>query len=755
MKASFISFYLRRQVLLWVLFACALQIHAQPQIYFSSLGTTKVSLRFSSINYRIEYQLDSVSTYNSPQFRRKFVSAWNDTVMGLVLNTEYFFRSRFVDGTGSPVSGWSGTYYKTASYPLPDLFRQTTATAVLSTPTYKYAHYTETYFELWYDTVPGFNSSQLRKISGNTLYAIYKLGLIQNHKSYYLRARVVDGSESLPWKTIHVVNRFRPNIKLQPNSGCTDTSIAYYISFSNYIYDAVSFSNKTYVRRGNLTDSFSSNSFGFNLQVQDTNSVRIYTITDIRYDSATLKYIDTLVYGNLLGSTGQVNYYFTSNPLNAINFSGNSCNTTIELELYEDSSLSNLLSTKTNTNGKTNGDISIESGWDFFKQNVMRFRSVRFGYKSEWRYIYPKDFTPRIGHSSFPGVDSTTSKWTIYRYYTFPGKKLEVLLDINPSFNSPKRKQYLINDSSEFYLESLFGHYNYVKCRITDGTQFSNWSNTVSKAFTTAPLNGITVGITHPNGNLYVYPYAGLNGVHLQLGKDPLKLKYNLDKVDNYFPDTFDFVKDDQVFFRARRFTPIDTSVWSKVQSFVYKTNQAICMSPKITYNGNRFGKDTFDIRWIERDPAVSTGYHLYLAKSPAAFSIEGIIELPAGSTSANIRRRDFPKSWYFAVYPRCISTKYYSPLGAVWYPLDPLVSVYSAGSDETIQVFYNSSRNALECEADFAFDCSVYDLSGRLVTEQVLDTASPLNLPSLNSGIYYAKLCNGNTCYTLKFFVP
>ena len=757
MKAVFISIRKRRQVLLWVLFTCALKAYAQPQIYFNSQGSTNVSLRFSSINYRIEYQLDSVSTYSSPQFRRKFVSAWTDTVMGLSLNTEYFFRSRFVDGTGSPVSSWSGTVYKTATYPLPDLFKQTTATATLSTPVYKYTHYTETFFELWYDTVPGFNSSQLKKFSGSTLYAIYKLGLIQNHKSYYLRARVADGTESLPWKTIHVVNRFRPSVKLQPNGGCTDTSIAYYLSFSNYISDAVSFSNKTYVRRGNKVDSFTGNSIGVNLQIQDSNSIQVFCNTSIQYDSATVSYKDTQIFRNILGSIGQISYDFTSDPKNVIYFNGSSCNTFIELELYEDSTLSNRLNTRTNTNGKTNGIIGFVSNWDYFKQNVLRYRSIRFGYVSEWSYIYPKDFTPRIAHTSFPGgADTTSSKWTVYRYYTFPGKQLEVWLDVDPSFNSPKRKQYFINDSSEFYLESLFGNYNYVKCRLTDGTQFSKWSNTASKPFTSAPLNRLNFSMTHPMGYFSIFPYANVYGVQLQLGKDAQNLNYNLDRAENNIPDTFDFVRNEQVYFRARRYTPIDTSVWGKVQSFVYYTNQNICMSPKITYNGNRFGKDTFDIRWIERDPAASTGYHLYLAKSPAAFSIEGIIELPAGSTSANIRRRDFPNSWYFALYPNCKFNKSYSPLGAVWYPLDPLVSVQSAGAyNDATQVFYNSSRNALECAADFAFDCSVYDLNGRLLTEQALDAATPLYLPALNSGIYYAKLCNGSTCYTLKYFVP
>ena len=702
----------------------------------------------------IEYQYDSVPSYNSPQFRRKITNTGYDSVSGLSFEKQYFFRCRYVNANGDPTSNWSQTVYSTATYPLPELFNQNTPKAFLNTPIYNYLHRYTTYFELWFDTVSSFNSSRLKKFSSNTLYTYHKLALIKNHQDYYLRARVVDGSASLPWKTVHVQNVFKPNVSFNSNGGCTDTSIAYYLSFYNYLSDAVSFSNKTKLKYGTYQDSFSSNSLGINLQIKDSNSVYFYTRTLVNYDSSTLEYTDTQVFRNLLGSNGQTNYTFRSMPQNAIYFSGNSCNTNIELELYADSTLATLLKSQSKSNGKFGADIWFETDWDYFKKNVMRYRSVRFGIKSDWQYIYPKDFKLRIDHPIQAAQDTTFSQWTIYRNFLFPGKKLEVLLDVNGDFNSPKLKTFLINDSSEFYLESLFDFYNYTKCRIRDGVNTSNWSNVVGKPFTSAPMNGATLNISHPTGNLYYYPFSRLGGIQMQMGTNPSQYQYNIFNAPNMFTDTFDFVKNEQVYYRLRRYTPIDTSVWSKAGSFIYKTDPGICISPVIIYNGNRFGRDTFNIRWKEKDPSSSTGYYLYLSKGPFAASIEGIIEIAANSTSINLRRNDFPLSYYYAIYPKCANNRAYSQVQTKWFPLNPLLGLDAYAGDETEYIFFNQDKKLLMSQLEIESQCEVYDLNGKCLFKGVLSAMKPVYLPTLSSGIYFVKQTNQNLSQTTKFIV-
>ncbi len=176
---------------------------AQPNFYFNSQGSLNVSFRMLPASNLIEYQYDSVSTYNSPQFRRKIINKDFDSASGLSFEKQYFFRCRYVNANGDPTSNWSQTTYNTATYPLEGLFKQTTSKAILSAPIYKFLNRYSCFFELWYDTVASFNSSQLKKISSNTLYTYHKLGLIKNFKNYYLKARVIDGSNALPWKTIH------------------------------------------------------------------------------------------------------------------------------------------------------------------------------------------------------------------------------------------------------------------------------------------------------------------------------------------------------------------------------------------------------------------------------------------------------------------------------------------------------------------------------------------------------------------------
>ena len=744
--------------LFYVLFVCVFLLtnktaKAQPSLYFTSQGSLKVGLSFSQVSGLIQYQYDSVSNYSSPQFRSKIINVGYDSVSGLSFEKQYFFRCRYVNANGDPTSNWYQTTYATAAYPLIELFKQNTSKAILNKPIYKYSHWFSTYFELWYDTVPGFNSSQLKKYSSNTLYSLHNIALIKNKKEYYLRARVIDGSNSLPWKTIHVRNDFKPTVSLTSNGGCTDTSIAYYLYFSNYVYDAVTFSNKTYVKYGSFRDSFTNYSYGINIQIKDTNAVYFYSKTYVQYDSAVLNYNDTQVYRNLLGASGQINYLFRSMPKNAIYFTGASCNTKIELELYSDSTLGNLLNTQTKINGKIPTEIWFETNWDYFKNNVLRYRSIRFGTKSEWTYIYPRNYAPSINHPIQAATDTTTSKWTVYREFLFPGKKLEVLLDVNSNFNSPKLKSYTINDSSEFYLESLFDSYNYVKCRITDGVTKTNWSKIASKPFTAAPLNNVTLSITHPTGNLYTYPSSRLNGVQVKMGTDSNNLRYNVIDVPNMFMDTFDFVSNDKVYFKLRRYTGIDTSIWSKMSSFVYKANSNICMSPVIVYNGNRFGKDTFDIRWKERDPGNSIGNYLYFAKSPTPGSIGGIIEIPKGINFINLRRRDYPVDWYYAVYPKCGFNKTYSQIATKWFPLNPLVSIDNE-EESIIQVYYNYEQKTLLSNTDFEQEFEVYDLNGKTIRQGLISKDAPVDLSMLGNGIYIVKLTAQNNCQTFKIVV-
>jgi hypothetical protein len=744
--------------LFYVLFVCVFLLtnktaKAQPNFYFNSQGSLNVSFRMLPASNLIEYQYDSVSTYNSPQFRRKIINKDFDSASGLSFEKQYFFRCRYVNANGDPTSNWSQTTYNTATYPLEGLFKQTTSKAILSAPIYKFLNRYSCFFELWYDTVASFNSSQLKKISSNTLYTYHKLGLIKNFKNYYLKARVIDGSNALPWKTIHVQNDFKPTVSLNSNGGCTDTSIAYFLIFSNYFSDAVSFSNKTYVQYGSYKDSFTSNSYGVNIQIKDTNSVYFYCKTKVLYDSAEINYTDTQAFRNLLSASGQISYLFRSMPQNTIYFIGASCNTNIELELYSDSSFRTLIKAQTKSNGKINSAISFDTDWDYFKTNVLRYRSIRFGVKSAWNYIYPKDYVPSIDHPIQAAQDTTFSKWTIYRNYVFSGKKLEVLLDVNNNFNSPKLKSFLIKDSTEFYLESLFGDYNYAKCRITDGVLKTNWSNIVGKPFTASPLNKVTFSIIHPTGNLYIYPFSRLNGVQVKMGTDSNNFRYNLFDVPNMFMDTFDFVNDEIVYFKMRRYTSIDSSVWSKMKTFVYKANSSICISPIIVYNGNRFGKDTFNIRWKEKEPSGSIGNYLYFGNKPNADNIEGVIEIPKGVNFINLRRRDYPINWFYAVYPKCAYNRAYSQVATKWYPLNPLVSVGSF-EEQYNQVFYNFDQKTLVSNSESTLEYSVYDLSGKNLYHGQIDNRVSVDLSSLNSGIYVVKVVNQNICETFKIIV-
>ncbi|MCC6817763.1 MAG: T9SS type A sorting domain-containing protein, partial [Bacteroidia bacterium] len=666
---------------------------------------------------------------------------WTDTVMGLKLGRNYNFRSRQIRSDGSAQSNWSGTIYTTAYYPLSNLYRSGQYSNIITSPINKItqAYYPET--QIWFDVLPDFSSPNAIKTSrANSSTPVY-IPLYTNHDTFYMRSKVVDKDDSLPWKTIQIITDFKPTISINSSNPCNDSSI-YYISI--YYNMSSTFQNNnciSYIEYNNKIDSNINRFYTKSIGITDNSPLRIRT--NFQYSEGTVSnsFTDTTFVLDPLNISKPLNYSFQTIPNSIISFIPQSCNTGIELEHHTDTNYNSLISVQYKNNKTLGTLLQFNTNWDVFSGTALRYRILRAGIKGQWIKIPNGSYTPNIVYSSQIGIDTSYSNWTITRTNPYTGKNLEIELDISNQFNTSKIKRYLIKDSVNFKLESLFGKNNFVRCRLVSGTYKSQWSNTVSKHFSTGSLQSAYTIFTHPNWSYSLGIAQDYAGAEIQFGHSPTELNIQYNKLKTSIPDTFDYVDGDTVYFRIRRFTPIDTSNWSGLLKAVYKGSNSLCFTPKILHNGVGNNLDTFHLKWLDKNPNYSEGFQLMFG--PKINEFKGFLDIPKGTNSIAINRKQYPSNWLFGLYPKCSITKSYSSLLPEWYALDGRNTAIEDNKWEAPLIYFNQELNAFTNNSEFDYTIQLYDQVGRLIFEGEILAFQNLTVGDLAQGIYHLSVIN------------
>lgn len=710
---------------------------AQVSLSFRSSGSCIANFQVSNINFNAEIQFDTSQNFNTPLLRTKISKgSWTDTVMGLKLGRTYYFRSRQVQTDGVPRSGWSNTQYTTANYPFSNLYNSGKYTNILQNPTHKFIHPYDPKLYFWTDVSPSFNSPRLQKFTrAASDYTPIFVNLYKEHDTLYIRSKVVDQTDSLPWKDLMLIADFRPVVSYGANAPCTDSN-TYRLNVNGYIYTSFTNNNITYyIVQNSGIDSFKSSNFFNNYNLSNNDPIKIITKGYLYEDTFSTQFTDTLIISDPIDLSKPLGYNMQNQ---VITFYTYTCNkTTVELQLHQDTNFNSLINTQTAGTSSSSNQISFTTTWDPFTSQGLRYRVNRLGIWGPWINFSNQSYVPKIIYSGNIGIDTSTSKWTITRVNP-TNKMLEIELDNTLLFNSVKKKSYLINDASSYNLESLFGLFNYSRCRVVIGTYKSPWSNTVSKNFV-KDISNCYLSFSHPDCS-YTIPFSMyFSGAEIQVGYSAKSLPIHINKVNSVFQDTFKFKDKDTVYFRIRRYTPIDTCSWSPVFKSLFRSNSFICATPKIIYNGFRNQLDTFHVVWIDKNSYIEGAQLMF---GPRSYDFRGIIDVPAGVNRYIIKRSDYPAGWWFAVYPKCSSTRSYSSVLPGWY----MFNGQKIGIDQSIDnslVYFSQDRQCLVNPGESEFDFIVYDQVGHQVYQGHLNAYDRNDLPDLSTGVYHIILNN------------
>lgn len=730
---------MKRFIFLICIIAVYQSLEAEVYISFNAMGPSKTTLKFSNINWWVEYQFDSTGNFNSPIFRTKISKgSWTDTVMGLRLNKTYYFRSRQVRSDGTVMSNWVNTTYNTARYPLAQFINSGNFVNYVTYPLHKFTYNYFNKADFWYDVSPDFNSPLVYKTSRANDYSPIYLPMYGKYDTLYIRAKVDDDFDSLPWKTVMLVKAFKPILSTAGKSPCNDSSKFNVDLIYNFPTTFSSNTWKTYVIYKGQLDSFAFKSFSKSYELTDNSPFTVITNGQFSEDTFSGSFTDTTLLEDPLKLNQALNYKINTVPNMSILIYPGDCNTGIELELHSDSTYSNLLSTQYKNNKSSGSALQFLTNWSYFDGSALRYRIIRCGIKGKWFNIPTGNYKPSIGYPIQLGVDTTNSSWTISHNNYILGKQLEIEHDIHIDFITSKKRTYIINDTSKFKLESLFGNYNFVRCRIIDGTYKSQWSNTVSKKFTLGSISKPSNHFTQPSwicqSNTYIF-----SGLQMRFGHSSGQMKYMVLNPQNMFTDIYDFADGDTVYYQLRLFTPIDTSSWSIVFKHIFKGSVDKCFVPWINYNGYQNGLDTFLLSWKDKNPVYTTGFKIYLGPSKREF--KGEIELPKTQSSFVIVRKSYPSNWYFALYPACVSPMTYTTIEPEWYPLNGqntnLDMVYIP------EIYYSLESGTVFNNSETAYSIKLYDNMGRLIMETSIEAGGSHSLSGINEGIYHIQYDN------------
>lgn len=732
---------MKRIILILLLSFSFVLCQAQVSVNFDKIGTTIVYMRFSNISYWVECQIDTSDLFNSEKRRSKISKGtWTDTFSGLKLGKSYYIRSRQIKNDGTPISNWSGVYYPTAYYPFITYDDVKNGVIYLNSPKQSLNHYNDVETHFWYDTTPDFNSIHLKKYIFKKNTTPIQLKLYENHDTFYYKTFVKDANDSLPWITVKVITDFKPSINMSKVYPCHDSTIYkfnFYYNMNKYFADL--YSDVRVYQNNKLITSFNDvyKSTVFRLNSYDPIEVR--SIITYNIDTSLYTVYDTSFFKDLTGVNSKNQYTIQTIPSNSIRIFGPSCTYfKVELQEHSDNQYNQLLSSQIKDTS-LNSPVTIYTDWSQFSSTALRYRIIVGNDTGIWFNIPNLDYKPIINFYTQNSLDSIYSTWSIYRTNPIIGKFLEVELDINSSFNSLKKKTYLIRDSVKFNLESLFGAYNYVRCRLIDGAYISPWSNTVKKEFSKGTLHFIPMVFRHPtwhfNTSIQIY-----NGWDFNYGHAPNLLNRHILTSNSWLPDTFDFVNGSQVYYRLRRYTPIDTSEWTTVFNGKYTIDNSICALPKILHNGYQNNSDTFHLVWLDKDPVNSKGYLLTFGPMPNTY--KGLIEVNKGTNNLVVHKYTIPPNWYFSIYPVCPSNKTNPTLSPEWFQINTKTDLQS-GNFYSKTVFYDSENNRVVNLSQQTQSVKIYDQNGRLVMDTSLEAGGNIELIDLNTGIYSAVLIN------------
>ena len=719
--------------------------------YFSNFayGGPEIRFSWSDNKFRIKTLVDTTQDFNSKYLRVKYSQPFMqyDTILGLKLGRSYFIKAIFVDASNNVIGTWaSPAPFQVYGHPVIGDIDFMKDKVVNNSLVNNFDWYAGAIIEneLYYDTVPTFNSKAFRQLlsKGQTQSFLH---LTNDRKHYYLKSRAKYRNQVLDWKTVEVDNRFRMQV-VGPATQCV-TGKEFVYEFHNFQAYGAKMVNRVYSRvvfdYGQNRDSIDLGSdysinYGFSYS-QVKSMKRYYATCKFEIDSDIVLINDTSILS--LSELHDDTYlgYMQGN----FNFriGGLACaRDSFTIEVYTDSNFSNRIF-KLDSAGAgifTYVDLHILP-FKYSEGHVIRYRSTFSGISKPWKYIWglrePMQLT-----SMLPQFGQLNDTWRLAKNYVIPGQFVEMQLDTSRTFNSERRKTFFLRDSSTMILPMLFGNHNYARVRSVHNTSISVWSDTAIRNC----FNGVPPAI----GCSAVYPQLRLSGfewypnrTELRYSQNPNNLNYSSKLIQQpYGPMQLGKM----VYVQQRFFSDVDTSPWTPVYSCIASNALNICCTPLIYYYGYDNGLDTFCIRWMNYNESKICGYYIFVMSGGQFY---GHFYAKSTDTVFTFNRKQFPNGTAFRLESDCdLKANKEVPVDL---PLNKLsmndLFVSHAGA------LYWSQESA-RLYSSLPGKLMVYDLGGKVyVSTELAGQFESVDLAGLPIGTYIAVIRDGSLCYTLK----
>jgi hypothetical protein len=669
--------------------------------------------------------------------------------MGLNFAKTYLIRCAQINGSNQLVSAWNTYMYTTVGYPLAEIINSTDEVVRLKYPIHKLQQYTSSGTYLWIDKLPDFSSPNAFKEKWVSSSDVYYLPLYQNHDTFYIRSKVVDTYDSLPWKTKKVITDFGPIMKASSWFPCSDTT-GIDITLSYNIAGSLKNRNaKVYL----LNDTFIGTTNTLFLKLYSNDSIRMISEVDMTDDTFHVHYRDTSYFHDFIKTNDELTHSFINDTVVKLRFFTNYCSTIIELEQHSDTFFNSLLNRSVKKVAKNARQIDFPINLEFPWSYGFRYR-VKYGIETgPWHTIHTSNYKPIIKPNTPYSTDTTISRWFYARLNTMKGATLQVELDTSNQFNTSKKKTYYQRDTNLIYIESLFGAKNYSRCRLVSSTDTTQWSDTAYKNFSFGPVNQYNMSFSYPFFSYTLRTSNKYSGTRMRFGYKPNELKFYIDREGMNFLDTFNFVHSDPVYYSLQRYTPIDSTAWSEVFSSTFNIDPSVCVLPKIIYNGFRNGLDTFHLRWFNKAPTQNSIMNIYFGPKPKSF--KAILYSDSGSNHYVVNRKLFPLDWWFAVYPDCPPPRNFTSQIPTWFQLSGNKTELEETEFKERSVYYHSSSHFFVNSSELELDIQLLDCNGKLIfKERIAPNSNSSNL-NISEGIYFLRITNTNLLtYSYPIFI-
>ncbi|MBL7812304.1 MAG: T9SS type A sorting domain-containing protein [Bacteroidetes bacterium] len=729
---------------------------------FAQLGFTwttytndpTVYITFDDITRRNKIEFDTLSCYCSPGYKVLITSNKKDSVTGLILGKTYYVRNIQIDASGSNIGTWKATTnYYVAGYAASDLMSMNSPVVENKSP-YIYTDFqpgSKTRMELYYDTVPTFNTPAFINYS-NDVYPNYSFPSFTHGKEFYLKAKTTFGNQVLPEKIIRVRNNYKPQLQVA-GLQCS-TSPAKVNLYLNHVYSSYPayYKGKFYIQSGGKWDSMdiTGNTTSRLVNVSDTNPLKYYSWQRVAMSKDTALILDSGVIANPLFSNPQAfqtGYY--ENHQAFVMFSYN-CSTTYEFQVWKDSTFTNLIQSRTKLTTGSSGNDSVILKFDMYANNVIKYRYQRGGVWSGWKYYSRKNYTPQTyaypqQYLNTPGPFSQLTHANVYK-----GKWVQAELDTVIHFTSGWKKTVLVRDSNPLFIPLYYQPLQYIRIRQTDGIWYSPWSRTF------AQVNEAKTKSLAPDCRS-TYPTISFNGTNTQwrryfdieYGASPTDLRYKLHDVD-YTTDATPILAGGNIYARIRYRTIVDTMYWSDITTCTYTRNNYYCVNPYISWVGMRAGKDTLHVRYVDKDPAHTEGMLLLIGDKNK--NVLGFKNLAPGSSLAVVQTKNLPPAGWITIISNCSNWNYIYPGSYKWFSY----SNPSLGLGEIAQspMYYRSEDYLLIFPSALERNIRVFEMSGKCVLS-ASTSEQEFSVQNLKSGVYLVAVSSAQGSTNCKILVP